>query len=58
MISFFGYFFFSENRIQHFIQIVSNEDDLHDMSNHFFWGKIRKDFNMSSAKKFALSAKC
>ena len=37
------FLFFSENRIRHFLQIVSNGDNLHAMSLPVFWGKIRKN---------------
>ena len=36
------FLFFSENRIWHFMQIVSLGDNLHEMSNPVFWEKIRK----------------
>ena len=31
------FFFFPENRIRHFMQIVSNGDNLHEKSNPVFW---------------------
>ena len=33
------FLFFSENRIWHFMQIVSLGDNLHEMSNPVFWEK-------------------
>ena len=33
------FLFFLENRIWHFMQIVSSEDNLHEMSNPVFWEK-------------------
>ena len=45
---------FSENRIWHFMQIVS----LHEISYPVFLKKIRKYFKMSSAENFTQSAKC
>ena len=36
------FLFFPENKICHFMQIVSNGDKLHAMSNPVFWEKIRK----------------
>ena len=44
----FSFNFFSENRISHCIQIVSQGDNLHDMSNHLL-GKWEKCFKMLSA---------
>ena len=38
------FLFFPENRIWHFMQIVSTGDNLHGMSNPVFWGKIKKIF--------------
>ena len=35
----FLFFFPPENRIWHFMQIVSTRDNLHDMSNSVFWEK-------------------
>ena len=34
--------FFPRNRIGHFMQIVSNRDNLHGMSNPIFWEKQEK----------------
>ena len=39
------------------MQIVSNGDNLHEMSNPIFWEIYKKCFNMSSAEKFTQSAK-
>ena len=36
------FIFFPENRFWHFMHIVSNGDNLHEISNPVFWGKIRK----------------
>ena len=52
------FLFFHENRIKHFVQIVSNGDSLHELSKLVFWGKIEKNNNISSAEKFTYSAKC
>ena len=38
-----SFFFHLENWIWHFMQIVSNEDNLHEMSNYVFWKQIRKN---------------
>ena len=46
------FLFFPENRIWHFMQIVSNGDNLHDMSKSVFWEQQEKYFNMLSAEKF------
>ena len=35
------FLFFQENRFRHFMQIVSSGDNLHEMPNPIFWGKIR-----------------
>ena len=52
------FFFFRENRVWHFMQIVSCGDNLHEMSNSIFWGrkKKRKIFQMSSADIFTQHA--
>ena len=50
--------FSPENRIWHLMQIVSIEDNLHEMSNPIFWKKEEKYFNMSSADNFTQSSKC
>ena len=50
------FLFFLENRIWHFMQIVSTGDNLHEMSNLFYW-KNKKYFSMSSAENFTQSAK-
>ena len=39
---FVSYFFFSENRLWHFMQIVSNGDCLHEISNSVFGKKLEK----------------
>ena len=52
-VIFFLIFFFQENRIRKFMQIVSN---LHEMSNPVFWVKQEKYFKMSS-EIFTQSAK-
>ena len=39
---FFLFCFLPRNRIWHFMQIVSNGDNLHEVSNYVFLGKIRK----------------
>ena len=49
---------FLENRIWHFVQIVSSGDNLHEVPNPIFLGKIRKYFEMSSADIFTQHAKC
>ena len=51
------FLFFPENRIWHFMQIVSLGDNLHEMSNSVFWEKYEKYFKMSSAENFTQSAK-
>ena len=52
------FLFFPENRIRHFMQIVSTGDNLHEMSKPVFWEKWEKYFNMLSAKKFTHHAMC
>ena len=37
-----GILFFPEDRIKQFMQIVSNEDNLHEISNPVFWEKQEK----------------
>ena len=45
------FFLFSpENRIWHFMQIVSIGDNLHELSNPVFWEKKEKYFKMSAAE--------
>ena len=51
------FLFFPENRIWHFMQIVSWGDNLHEMSNPVFWGKKDKYFKLLSAENFTQSAK-
>ena len=36
------FLFFLENRLQHFMQIVSSGDNLHEMSKSIFWEKKEK----------------
>ena len=50
------YLFFLENRIWHFMQIVSVGDHFHELSN-LFWKNQDEYFKMSSAKFFTQSAK-
>ena len=40
-VVFFFFFFFPENRIRHFMQIVSDGYDLYKMSNSVFWRKLK-----------------
>ena len=49
------FLFFPENRICHYVQIVSYGDNLHVMSKPVFWGKWEKYFEMS-AEIFTQSA--
>ena len=42
----------TENRIWHFMQIVSTGDNLHEMSNPVFWEQEEKYLNMPSAENF------
>ena len=51
------FLFFPENRIWHFMQIVSIVDNLHEISNHDFKEIIRKIFQSSSAENFTHNAK-
>ena len=51
------FLFFPENRIWYFMQIVSNGDNLHEMSKPVFWEESEKYFNISSAGNFTQSAK-
>ena len=39
------------------MQIVSDGDNLHGMSNYVFWGEKEKYFKLSSAENFPESAK-
>ena len=50
---------FPENRIWHFIQIVSYTDNLYEMSKPAFWKKYekKKHFKILSAENFTQSAK-
>ena len=50
-------FFFSENRIRHFMQIVSTADNLHEMSNPIFYENKEKYFKMFYAEIFTQHAK-
>ena len=47
--------FFLENKIWHFMQIVSFGNNLHEVSNPIFF---KKKFKMSSAEIFTQHAKC
>ena len=47
---FFFEFFFPENRIWYFIQIVSYGDNLHEMSNLFIWEKKKNIIILLSAE--------
>ena len=49
-IGIFSDFFFPENRLRHFVQIVSNGDKLHEISNPVFGGKQQK-YDLSSAAR-------
>ena len=51
------FLFFQENRTWHFMQIISNGDNLHEMSNPVFSEKYEKYFKMSSAENFSQRAK-
>ena len=42
MLKYF-FLFFPENRLWHFIQIVSLDDNLQEMSKLILWGKLRKN---------------
>ena len=46
--------FFPENRIWYFMQIVSSEHNLHEMSKPVFWEIKEKYIKMSSAENFTL----
>ena len=46
----FVFFFFSENSIWHFMQIVSIGDSLHEMSSYFSGRSKKNVINLSSAK--------
>ena len=48
--------YFPENRIGHFMHIVSIGDNLHEMSNPVFWEKYEKYFNKSYAENITPSA--
>ena len=50
------FLFFPENRIWYFLQIVSNGDNLHEMSNPVSWEKEEKYFKLTSAENFTQSA--
>ena len=50
------FLFFPENRIWHFMQIISLGDNLYEMSNPVCWEKLEKYFKMSSAENFTQSA--
>ena len=51
------FLFLPENRIWHFVQIVSIRDNLHVMSKPGFLEKEEKYFNMLSAEIFTQNAK-
>ena len=51
------FLFFLENMFWHSTQIVSNGDNLHEMSNPVFWEKKEKYFIMSFAENFTQSTK-
>ena len=44
-----------QNWIWHYMQTVPVEDNLHEMSNHCFLGKIRKNASKCCLLKFLLS---
>ena len=49
------FLFFKENMFWHVMQIVSNEDNLHDMSKHVFWKtnmKIAPNVKMNLPRKW------
>ena len=52
------FLFFLENRIWHFVQIVSLGDNLHEVSNPISRKNKKKYFKMSSAEYFTQHAKC
>ena len=53
------FFLFSpENRLWHFMQIVSLGDNLHEKSKPIFWENLEEHFKMSSAEIFTQHAKC
>ena len=55
--SYFFFFFSPGNRIRHFMQTVSNEDNMHEMSNPVYWEiKKKKYFKLSSVENFTQSA--
>ena len=47
--------FSTENKIWHFVQIVSSGDNLHEVSKPVI---LEECFNMSSAENFTQSVKC
>ena len=49
------FLFFQENRLWYFMQIVSNGDNLHEMSKPFFWKKRRKYISNCCLLKFLQS---
>ena len=55
--SLFFSFFFSENRLQHFMQIVSLGHNLYEMSEPICWKDKKKKIRMSSAELFTQQAK-
>ena len=51
------FIFFPKHRIWHYMQIVSNGDNLHEMLNPVSGKKKKKYFNMSSAENFNQTSK-
>ena len=51
------FLFFLENRIWHFLQIVSIGDNLHEMLKPIFWEKLEKYFDKLSTENFTQSTK-
>ena len=49
------FFFFSENKVRHFMQTVSLGDSLHEMSILVFWIKSDKYFKLLSVDFFSLT---
>ena len=46
--------FVSENKVWYFIQIVSQGDNLHEISNIIFWKKKKKEKNRKNISKYHL----
>ena len=57
MTIWYMFLIFPEKRIWHSMQIISDGDSLHGMSNYVFWGEKEKYFKLSSAENFPESAK-